>query len=71
MLTSGPLKNGNGRGAFYLEHHFAEGDSAVVDQAGGVFDDNGRNFDRAYDVAGVTNATGNSLLVRKFSYQNR
>jgi hypothetical protein len=57
----------NGRGAFYLEHHFAEGDSAVVDQAGGVFDNNGRNFDRAYDVAGVTNATGNSLLVRKFS----
>jgi hypothetical protein len=56
-----------GRGCFMIEHHFAEGDSAVIDQVGGVFDDNGRNFARSYDVAGVTGASGNSLLVRKFS----
>jgi hypothetical protein len=57
-----------GRGCFMIEHHFAEGDSAVIDQVGGVFDNNGRNFSNSgYDVAGVTQATGNSLLVRKFS----
>lgn len=57
----------SGRGCFMIEHHFAEGDSAVVDQVGGVFDNNGKNFAQAYDVAGVTGATGNSLLVRKNS----
>jgi hypothetical protein len=58
----------SGRGCFYIEHHFAEGDSAVVDQVGGVFDDNGKNFsNNGYDVAGVTQATGNSLLVRKYN----
>ncbi len=56
-----------GSGCFYLEHHFAPGDSAVVDQVGGVFDDNGRNFYQGYDVAGVTEATANSVLVRKYS----
>jgi hypothetical protein len=57
----------NGREAFYIEHHLAPGDSAVVDQVGGVFDNNGRNHPRPYDVAGVTGATGNSTLVRKFN----
>ncbi|MBW6534325.1 MAG: T9SS type A sorting domain-containing protein [Mariniphaga sp.] len=58
----------SGRGCFMIEHHFAEGDSAVIDQVGGVFDNNGRNFSNdGYDVAGVAKATGNSLLVRKFS----
>lgn len=58
----------NGRDCWYLEQHFANGDSAVVDQVGGVFDSsNGRNQDKAYDVAGVTNATGNSMLMRKFT----
>ena len=57
-----------GRGCFMIEHHFAEGDSAVIDQVGGVFDNDGRNFSNdGYDVAGVAKATGNSLLVRKFS----
>ncbi len=59
-----------GRGAFMIEHHFAEGDSAAVDQVGGVFDNDGKNFSHAYDVAGVTDATGNSLLVRKYSIKN-
>jgi hypothetical protein len=61
------LETWSGRGCFMIEHHFAEGDSAVIDQVGGVFDDDGKNFSHAYDVAGVTGATGNSLLVRKYS----
>jgi len=55
----------NGRDGFYLEQHLSETDSVVVDQVGGVFDDDGVNFNQAYDVAGVTGATGNSVLVRK------
>lgn len=58
-----------GRECWYLRHHFeVDGvkDSTVIDQVGGVFDDpNGRNYDQAYDVAGVTKATGNSVLIRK------
>jgi hypothetical protein len=56
----------NGREGWYLEQHLPNGDSVTIDQIGGVFDNNGRNFDRSYDVAGVTGATGNSILVRKF-----
>lgn len=58
-----------------LRHHFlnAEGekDSMIIDQFNGNFDDtDGSNVstdDRGYDVAGVTRATNNSILVRKFS----
>ena len=62
----------NGREAWYLRHHFINDagakDSVVVDQVGGVFDNpDGRNFDQSYDVAGVLNATGNSVLIRKAS----
>ena len=60
----------NGRECFYIEHHFLPGDSAVVDQVGGVFDNNGVNFDSSYDVAGVSGATGNSILVRKYSIKS-
>jgi hypothetical protein len=35
-----------GRGCFMIEHHFAEGDSAAIDQVGGVFDNNGKNLHR-------------------------
>jgi hypothetical protein len=53
-------------GALYLEHHFIEGDSAVVDQVGGVFDGGGRNFPGVvYDVAGVQGGVATSVLVRK------
>jgi hypothetical protein len=66
----------NGRECWYLRHHFLKPDtahpgeflpdSAVIDQVGGVFDVNGRNSDAgAYDVAGVTGATANCVLVRK------
>ena len=64
----------NGRECWYLRHHFFKPDSAsvpdsaTIDQVGGVFDVNGRNSDAgAYDVAGVTGATANCVLVRKFA----
>jgi hypothetical protein len=57
---------GLGSGALYLEHHYMAGDSAVVDQVGGVFDGGGRNFPgMAYDVAGVQGGVQTSNLVRK------
>ncbi len=52
-------------GTFYLEHHFAEGDSAIVDQIGGIFDSNGRNFPIHYDIAGVKGALEKSIVLRK------
>jgi hypothetical protein len=61
----------NGNGCYFIEHHFAEGDSVVVDQVGGVFDVAGRNRSSgAYSVAGVEGATNNSILVRKFSIKS-
>lgn len=56
--------------AFYIEQHLSETDSVVIDQVIGVFDNNGVNFQRAYDVAGVKDATANSILVRKHSVKN-
>ena len=61
--------------AVALRHHFinteGEKDSMIIDQFNGNFDSaNGTNVstdDRGYDVAGVTRATNNSTLVRKFS----
>ncbi len=63
-----PMNIWDGRNNYYLEHHYAEGDSAVIDQVGGVFDNDGRNFSQGYDVAGVENATANSVLVRKAKF---
>jgi hypothetical protein len=62
----------NGRGCFFLEQHLSDIDSVVVDQVGGVFDQpNGLNDPSGfYDVAGVAGATGNSILVRKYSVKN-
>jgi len=58
----------SGRECWYLRHHISATDSAVIDQVGGVFDDNGRNRASGfYDVAGVTGATGNCVLVRKYT----
>jgi hypothetical protein len=52
----------------FLRQHISPTDSVVIDQVGGVFDEaDGTNYAHAYDVAGVTDATVNSLLVRKFS----
>lgn len=56
-----------GGGTYFVEHHYISDDSAVVDQVGGFFDsDAGRNIrGKQYDVAGVYNAMGTSVLVRK------
>ncbi len=59
--------NWRGRSAYYIEQHLSETDSVVIDQVSGVFDNNGRNQDVSYDVAGVDGAVSNSTLVRKFS----
>ena len=61
----GILDAWNGRECLYLEHHLSDVDSVVIDQMGGVFDNAGQNFDKNYDVAGVTGATNNSVLIRK------
>lgn len=66
------LDGWGGRECWYIRHHFVNDagvkDSVVVDQVGGVFDGpTGRNADGSYDVAGVTKATGNSVLIRKAS----
>ena len=61
-----------GRGCWYVRHHVSETDSVVIDQVGGVFDEeNGlNNTEGFYDVAGVTGATGNSVLVRRYSVKS-
>src|SRR5664279_154498 len=57
-----------GRACWYIRHHVAPGDSVIVDQVGGVFTDpNGQQAWGGKDVAGVTGATENDILVRKFS----
>jgi hypothetical protein len=70
---AGALDGWGGRECWYIRHHFINDttgvkDSVVVDQVGGVFDGpDGRNMAGVYDVAGVHNATGNSVLIRKAS----
>ncbi|MEX2369405.1 MAG: cadherin-like beta sandwich domain-containing protein [Bacteroidales bacterium] len=62
------MERWNGRDTWYVRYHLSNGDSAVIDQVGGVFDSpEGRNYDKAYDVAGITNATQSHTLVRKFT----
>ena len=64
------LNEYTGRGCWYLEQHLSETDSVVVDQVGGVFDgENGLNINlepNSYSVAGMINATGDAVLIRKF-----
>jgi len=62
------LENFEGQSCIYIEQHLSNGDSVVIDQVGGVFDNAGINrIIGSYDVAGVPGATGNPILVRKFS----
>jgi hypothetical protein len=62
------FENWGGRECMYIEQHLSDVDSVVIDQVGGVFDVEGQNNTAGdYDVAGVTAATGNAVLVRKFS----
>ncbi len=61
-------QNANGAGAaYYITHFFGVNDSAVVDQVNGIFDNDGNNFGDPYDVAGVSDATMTSLLIRKYT----
>lgn len=58
-----------GRDCLYLKHHVSEDTAVVVDQVNGIFDgrDGTRANKGAYNVAGMTNATANATLVRKFA----
>ncbi len=57
-----------GRSCFFIRQHINETDSVVLDQVGGVFDgDNGLNAAYPFDVAGVTEATNEGILIRKYS----
>lgn len=63
---------GPGMNGFFIEQHFPNGDSIVVDQVNGMFTgEDGQNLNRTtgsgYDVAGIPEATGNSILVRRYS----
>ena len=65
---AGTMDVWNGRDCWYIRQHISATDSVVIDQVGGVFTEaNGNNPDSPADVAGVTGATGNSVLVRKYS----
>lgn len=66
---------GPGMNGFYIEQHFPNGDTLIVDQVLGMFTgENGQNLDRTtgigYDIAGVINGTGTSYLIRKFSVKH-
>ena len=68
---SGILGHWRGRDGFYLEQHLPNGDSVVVDQVNGVFDNDGKNQDAGgYDVAGVALASGTHTIVRKFNVKS-
>jgi arginine repressor len=63
----------SGRDTWYVQQHFDNGDSLVIDQVNGVFDDDdGLNtkFSNAaaagYDVAGVPRASFTAYLIRRF-----
>lgn len=66
---------GPGMNGYYIEQHFPNGDTVVVDQVGGMFSGtNGVNLDRTsgsgYDIAGVTKGTGTCYLIRKFNVKH-
>lgn len=62
------METWGGRDVWYIRHHISPTDSAVIDQVGGLFSDpDGTNPDGGMvDVAGVTGATGNHYLMRRF-----
>jgi hypothetical protein len=65
----GIMETWGSRECWYIEQHFENGDSVVVDQVGGLFaqDDGTQEDSPTIDVAGVTNAWGTHILVRKAS----
>ncbi len=63
------LETWNGRDCLYLRHHLGNGDSVLIDQVNGLFNDQyNTNPDGGHtDVAGFSEATWECTLVRKFS----
>jgi hypothetical protein len=62
------LETWSGRDCWFIRHHISPTDSAVVDQVAGLFtDEDGSNTDGGnIEVAGVPEATGRYILVRRF-----
>ena len=57
-----------GRDTWFLVYYLPAGDSVMVDQFNGIFTEtDGTRVDGAMDVAGVTDATNNTILMRKFT----
>jgi len=61
------LETWSGRNCWYIRQHLAEGDSVVVDEVNGDFSRDGYPPTGPRDVAGVEDATGDHVLVRKYS----
>lgn len=60
-----------GMNGFFIQQNFANGDSVVIDQVAGMFTEaNGgqppRSAASGFDVAGISEATGSCILVRRF-----
>jgi len=70
---SDPFNEQWGANGFFIEQHFANGDSMVIDQVGGMFiGTDGANLDRTsadakYAVAGIPEAIRNTYLIRRNS----
>lgn len=66
---AGIMETWGSRETWYIEQHFENGDSVIVDQVGGIFAqaDGTQEDGPSTDVAGVTNAWGTHILVRKAS----
>ena len=76
VSASNPISNYFGRNAMFIEQHFPNGDSAVVDQVMGVFDNTDGEVARNrgmqeqgpfFDVAGFQDASMFGRLIRKFT----
>ena len=73
QMTSSPFNEQWGANGFYIQQQFADGDSMVIDQVGGMFiGADGVNLDRTspdakYAVAGIPDAIRNAYLIRKAS----
>jgi hypothetical protein len=61
----------NGRDTWFLLYYLSNGDSVMIDQVNGIFDEtDGTRQDGAMDVAGATDATNNDILMRKFTIKS-
>ncbi len=59
-----------GISCLYIEQHLPNGDSVVIDQFNGVFDNQGKFVQtNRLDIAGFPNPKSNSVLIRKFIFK--